>query len=56
VYGGINFDGTVITTADEWNRAYYGQSVQAPDILVRTSVRNKQASELLNLVATAAGK
>jgi len=56
VYGGLNFNGTVITTADEWNRAYYGQRVHAPDILVRMSVRNKQASELLNIVTKAAGK
>jgi lipid-binding SYLF domain-containing protein len=56
VYGGINFDGTVVSTADEWNRAYYGQKVQAPDILVRMTVHNKQASELLNIVAAAAKK
>ncbi len=56
VYGGVNFDGTVITTADEWNRAYYGQRVHAPDILVRGSVHNKQANELLNLVVRAASK
>ena len=55
VYGGVNFDGTVVTTADEWNQAYYGERVHAPDILVRTSVRNKQANELINLV-TAASK
>jgi len=55
IYGGLNLDGTVISTSDAWNRAYYGQAVHAPDILVRTSVRNKQASELLNLL-TAASK
>jgi len=56
VYGGINLDGTVISTADEWNRLYYGQTVHAPDILVRMSVHNKQASELLNVVAAAVRK
>jgi len=56
VYGGINFDGTVISTADEWNRTYYGQRVHAPDIFGRMNVRNKQAGELLNLVAHAANK
>lgn len=56
VYGGVNFDGTVITTADEWNQAYYGQRVHAPDILVRMSVRNKQAGELINLVTKASSK
>jgi lipid-binding SYLF domain-containing protein len=53
VYGGVNFDGTVITTADEWNRTYYAKSVHAPDILVRMNVHNKQANELLNLLAAA---
>jgi lipid-binding SYLF domain-containing protein len=56
VYGGINLDGTVISTADEWNRLYYGQTVHAPDILVRMKVHNKQASELLNVVAAAMRK
>ncbi len=56
VYGGINFDGTVVSTADEWNRAYYGQKVHAPDILVRMIVHNKQANELLHIVAAAASK
>ncbi len=55
IYGGLNLDGTVISTSDAWNRAYYGQTVHAPDILVRMSVRNKQAGELLNLL-TAASK
>jgi len=54
VYGGVNFDGTVISTADEWNQIYYGQRVHAPDILVRAAVRNKQANELINLVTRAA--
>ena len=56
VYGGINLDGTVITTADEWNQLYYGQTTHAPDILVRMNVHNKQASELLNVVAAAVRK
>jgi lipid-binding SYLF domain-containing protein len=53
VYGGLNFDGTVITTADEWNEVYYGRPVHAPDILVRVAVHNKQANELINLVTKA---
>jgi lipid-binding SYLF domain-containing protein len=56
VYGGLNFDGTIVTTSDDWNDAYYGRSVRPADILVRESVHNKQASELLNVVAKAAGK
>jgi lipid-binding SYLF domain-containing protein len=55
VYLGVNLDGTVVTTADDWNRLYYGQRVDAVDILVRIKVRNEQAKELLNVVTKAAG-
>src|SRR5271167_581518 len=53
VYGGVNFDGTVVAPSDPWNRIYYGKPVHASDILVRASVHNKQASELLNLLTAA---
>jgi SH3 domain-containing YSC84-like protein 1 len=56
VYAGINFDGTIVSTADEWNHIYYGKSTNATDILLRKSVQNRQASELLNMVASAAKK
>ncbi len=53
VYGGLNFDGTVVVPSDSWNRMYYGKPVNATDILVRESVHNKQAGELLHLLAEA---
>lgn len=53
VYGGVNLTGTVVSTSDRWNDIYYGKPVQAADILVRNSVHNKQANELLNLVTAA---
>jgi SH3 domain-containing YSC84-like protein 1 len=56
VYGGLNFDGTVVTSSDEWNTAYYGKPVLPPDILVRMSVSNKQADKLLAQVAAATKK
>jgi len=56
VYGGLNFDGTVITPSDTWNRAYYGKPLHARDILVRMVGHNKQAKELLNLLTRAASK
>jgi lipid-binding SYLF domain-containing protein len=56
VYGGINFDGTIVSTSDKWNRLYYGKPVTASDILVKGSLRNKHASELLNLVTAATRK
>jgi lipid-binding SYLF domain-containing protein len=54
VYLGANLDGTVVSTADDWNEAYYGSNVRARDILVVKNVRNKQASELLNVLTMAA--
>jgi lipid-binding SYLF domain-containing protein len=56
IYGGINLDGTIASTSDQWNRLYYGQPVHAPDILIRNSVRNKQANELQNLLASGSRK
>jgi lipid-binding SYLF domain-containing protein len=54
VYAGINFDGTIVSVSDEWNRAYYGQETNAADILLRRTVHNRQATELLNVVSKAA--
>ncbi len=54
VYGGLNLDGTVITANNDWNKAYYGKSVLAPDILVRGNVHNKGADKLLGEVTRAA--
>jgi lipid-binding SYLF domain-containing protein len=56
VYGGLNFDGTVVTAADDWNQVYYGKKVLPPDILVRGGVSNKGADKLLAQVAAATGK
>jgi lipid-binding SYLF domain-containing protein len=54
VYLGANLDGTVVSTADDWNELYYGRRVQPADILVRRVAHNSQAKELLNVVAKAA--
>jgi len=56
VYAGLNFDGTIVSVADEWNRVYYGKTASPTDIFMRMSVRNGQSSELLNMVAEAAKK
>jgi lipid-binding SYLF domain-containing protein len=55
VYGGLNLDGTVVKTSDEWNSAYYGKKVLPPDILVRMNVHAAGADKLLADVAKAAG-
>jgi lipid-binding SYLF domain-containing protein len=56
VYGGLNLDGTVVTTSDEWNSAFFGKKVLPPDILIRANVSNKQADKLLAEVTKAAAK
>ena len=53
VYGGLNLDGTIVNTNDGWNRVYYGRSVLPPDILIRKSVTNPNAAQLLQEVASA---
>ena len=54
VYGGLNLDGTVVTTNDDWNKAYYGKPVLPPDILVK-GMTAKGGDKLLADVAKAAG-
>ena len=56
IYGGVNLDGTVVTSSDDWNQAYYGKKVLAPDVLVRGDVSNKGANSLLAEVTAAAKK
>lgn len=51
VYGGLNLDGTVVTSNDEWNKAYFGKAVLPPDIIVRAAVSNKDAAPLLAAIA-----
>jgi len=55
VYGGLNLDGTIINTADDWNQAYYGKKVLSSDILVREPVQAKGAEKLIGEIAKAAG-
>ena len=56
IYGGINLDGTAVTTNDEWNNRYYGKTVTPTDILVRHSVTNAKADRLLQQIVQAATK
>jgi len=56
VYGGLNLDGTVVATSKDWNQAFYGKPVDAPDILVRMTAHSKGADKLISDIARAAGK
>ena len=55
VYGGLNLDGTVVSTNVPWNDAYYGRSnVLPPDILIRKSATSPKSSALLTDIGRAA--
>ena len=56
VYGGLNLDGTVVAISKDWNQAFYGKPVDAPDILVRMTAHSKGAAKLISDIARAAGK
>jgi lipid-binding SYLF domain-containing protein len=55
VYGGLNLDGTVVSTNVPWNDAFFGgNNLLPPDILIRRSVTSPKAAPLLADVARAA--
>lgn len=53
-YAGISLEGSVISTNDKSNNAYYGKTVRPVDILVKHSVSNKGSKELRTIVGKAA--
>jgi len=54
LYAGVSMDGSVVSTRDDWNTAYYGRAVTPVDILVLNSVSNPTSAELRETVAQAA--
>ena len=55
VYGGLNLDGTVVSTNVPWNDAFYGgNNLLPPDILIRRTVVSPKAQALLAEVARSA--
>jgi lipid-binding SYLF domain-containing protein len=57
IYGGLNLDGTVISSSNDWDELYYQKKpLLAPDILVRMSVRSKGADKLIGDVTRATKK
>ena len=53
-YAGISLEGSVISTKDPWNNAYYGKTVSPADILVKRSVSNPGSKALRTSLAKAA--
>ena len=55
VYGGLNLDGSVINTSNDWDELYYNKKgISTPDILVRMNVHNKGGDKLVAEVTKAA--
>ena len=54
MYGGLNLDGTVVSTNIPWNDAFFGKTdLLPPDILIRRTVTSPKAATLLADVAKA---
>jgi len=51
LYGGLNVEGTVITTREKWNEKYYYNGVRTADILVSGNASNAGANALRNAAA-----
>jgi SH3 domain-containing YSC84-like protein 1 len=57
IYGGLNLDGTVIASSNDWDELYFQKKpLLAPDILVRMSVRSKGADRLIGNITRATKK
>ena len=54
LYAGISLDGAVVATRDALNHAYYGKEVTPTDILIKRTVKNAQAAQLVDAVAKVA--
>ena len=56
IYGGINIEGAVIKTRNDWNTAYYGGETSPRAIIIERSATNPHADDLRNAVANLAIK
>ena len=56
IYGGINIEGAVLKTRNDWNHDYYGDQTSPREILLERSATNSHADNLRNAVANLAIK
>jgi lipid-binding SYLF domain-containing protein len=56
LYGGLNFEGSVMEVRDALNSAYFGKKVTPKDILTRKAVDKSGASELRSALEKASTK
>ena len=46
LYGGVNVEGALVETRDDWNAAYYGRAVRPLDVLINGKAANAAADPL----------
>jgi lipid-binding SYLF domain-containing protein len=46
LFGGLSLEGSVVDFSEEWTQTYYGQRLNAVDILVYGKARNTGAEKL----------
>jgi len=56
IYGGVNIEGAVLKTRNDWNHDYYGSETSPRNILIERSATKPHADELRNAVANLATK
>jgi SH3 domain-containing YSC84-like protein 1 len=54
LYGGISVEGSVVAVREDWNSAYYGKSVTPTDILIKRTVNNPHAANLIAAITKVA--
>ena len=55
-FAGASFEGALINSRDDWNKAYYDKPVEPEDIIVKRNVGNPDSAELLEAVTKATTK
>jgi len=56
LYGGLNFEGSVMQVRDSLNKAYYGKEVSPKDILIRKLAGEAGANELRSVLEKASAR
>ena len=51
LYGGLSLEGTVLSSRESWNAAYYGSNVASRAIVLDNSVSNPRADALRDFLA-----
>jgi SH3 domain-containing YSC84-like protein 1 len=54
LYGGLSVEGSVVAVREDWNHAYYGKGVAPTDIIIKRTVDNPHAANLIAAVTKAA--